>query len=184
VATPLAPANGDSATGHQVFESRAPVRATDVGAAAPRAPLDGRGRAASASVLPARAAWRALRRRKRFGSELPGEHIQKAHFRDYHLDGWRPIRRCGEALGCQPGSGRAKSSGTGVSSTLLLGNQRTALWRRAASEHLVQKGAESGHIGARIGAPYEAARGKQGGTSGAQHNGSRGYSAVRLTCPV
>jgi hypothetical protein len=171
VTAPVAPANRDSATADQEFEPRAPLRATDVGAAAHGASLDGRGLALGGSVLGARAAVlflarfgdpptrRAPRLRGRPGSGLPGQQVQKAHLRDYHLDGWRLLRRWGQALAGEPRGGRVKTGRTSL--RYARGRQPAALWRFVASEHLVQDGAEGGHIGPRISAAHEAARRKQ-----------------------
>ena len=172
------------------------MRFTDVVAAALGASFDGRERAAGDLVPRARAAVllfgkfgdaslrRPLRLGGRFGSGLPCQQVQKAHLRDDHLDGWRLIRRCGKALGGKPGGGRAKAGEIGVRRALRRGSRETTRWRIGAREHLVQDGAEGGYIGARIGVPYEAVRGKQRRPRRAQHDGSQGYCAVRLTGTV
>ena len=174
VAAPLAPANRDSASADQEFEPRAPVRCTNLRAAAPGASLDGRGRALGDFRDPSMG--RAPRLGARLGCGLPRQQVQQAHFRDYHLDAWRLLPWCGQALRGQSGGGRVKAGGTHS-------RQPAALWRFVAPEHLVQDGAEGGHIGARISVAHEAVRRKQRRSSRAQHHGSRRYIAVRPAGP-
>jgi hypothetical protein len=176
VTAPVAPANRDSATADQEFEPRAPLRTTDVGAAAPGASLDGRGLALGGSV------GRGPRLRGRPGSGLPGQQVQKAHLRDYHLDDWRLLRRWSQALGGKPRGGRVKTERTSL--RYARGRQPAAQWRFVAREHLVQDGAEGRHIGPRISVAHEATRRKQRRSSRAQHHGSRRYFAVRPAGPV
>ena len=141
VTAPVAPANRDSATADQEFEPRAPLCATDVGAAAPGASLDRRGLALCGSVLGV------PQLRGRLGSGLPGQQVQKTHFRGYHLDGGRLLRRWGQASGGEPRCGRVKAGRTSL--RYARGRQPTAPWRFVTSEHLVQDSAECGHIGPR-----------------------------------
>jgi len=95
------------------------------------------------------------------GLQMPRQHVQKAHFRNYHLHARRRARRCGEALGGEPRGGRAKATRTGARCALRRRRRQTAPWRCHAGEHLVQDRAEGRHIGVGIALPYQALRRKQ-----------------------
>ena len=181
VAAPVAPENRDSASSDQEFEPRAPVRCTNLCAAAPGASLGGRGRALGDFRDPSMG--RAPRLRARLGCGLPRQQVQQAQFRDYHLDAGRLLPWCGQALRGESRGGRVKAGGTSVWRTLPRGRRPAALRRFVARQHLVQDGAEGGHIGARISVAHEAVRRKQRRSSRAQHHGSRRYVAVRPAGP-